>query len=244
MRDTLILIAALSLGAAPASADPNLHKTCKWERDLKTVLGDADLYPGGVVEECSVNSGPPVLNTLYDAPRKDALGLCTIREQAITLKPTPSGAYVRPQDDPLSDIDVMVLVQPSTSAQCPGPKDGGYVLDTNVPDGAFLELMRVWRAAKADPSSLDALASGVPAGQKSWIEKLKTDLTDPSTAKELAVTAVSANTDDFPRVGEPRRAITYRMLVRYANDFDDWYEIDFDWDDGALRIVAIAMAAD
>src|ERR1700740_3390119 len=90
---TVIVVVSLLLGEIPSHADPRLHRTCTWMHHLKA-LGIAD-HQGGALEACGINGGPPVLNTLYDAPRKNGLGLCTIRERYITLKADAPGRYVR-----------------------------------------------------------------------------------------------------------------------------------------------------
>ncbi|HEX3673290.1 MAG TPA: hypothetical protein VHU87_03370 [Rhizomicrobium sp.] len=220
-----------------AHADPNLQRTCTWVHDLKAV-GIAGSN-GGVLEVCGISGGPPVMNTLYDAPRKDSLGVCTIREHHITLKQDASGRIVRPPDDPLDNSEPQIeILPPPTPAQCPDPKDSAYYLADNMPEGVFLELLRRWRSIKADPSRLDALTEHVPADERNWIGTLKDDL----KKRTLDMTTVSGTIDADSRAAG--RVASYEMIVRYSDDFDDWYEIYWDWDGGRFVIVGLAMAAD
>lgn len=221
--------------ALPAHADPRLHRTCIWIRDLKA----AGISGEGMLEACGINGGPPVMNTLYDPPRKDSLGVCTIRERTITLKLDASGHYVRPDDDPLDNAEPQIdVLPPPTPPLCPSAKDGGYFLGGNTPEGVFLELLRLWRSIKADPSRLDALTEHVPADEHIWIGMLKDDL----KKRTLDMTALAGSIGTDPR--SSGRAVSYQMIVRYSDDFDDWYEIDWDWSDGRFVIVGLAMAAD
>jgi len=239
MRATLAFVVVSSLlGEIPSHADPRLHRTCTWMHDLKAV-GIAG-HKGGALEACGINGGPPVLNTLYDAPHKGGLGLCAIRERYITLKPDAAGRYVQPPHDPLDKAESQVeILPPPTPERCPGAEDGAhYLLAGNTPDGVFLELLRLWRSIDTDPSRLDALAEHVPADHRVWMDRLKEDL----AKRTLSIAAIDGAPATDPRADG--QAVRYEMIVRYTDDFDDWYELGWDWDRDGLKIVDIQMVAD
>jgi hypothetical protein len=239
IRTTLaFMVVSLVLSEIPSHADPRLHRTCTWMHDLKAV-GIAG-HQGGVLEACGINGGPPVLNTIYDAPHKDGSGLCTIRERYIGLQPDAAGRYAQLPHDPLDKAESQVeILPPPTPARCPDAADGArYLLAGNISDGVFLELLGLWRSIDANPSRLDALAERVPAEHRVWMARLKDDL----AKRTLSVTAIGgAAAADARADGQAGR---YEMIVRYTDDFDDWYELGWDRDREGLKVVDIQMAAD
>lgn len=240
-----VILLCIALGIpAQAQRGPKLTCTLRW--DIGHILKDwteqtQKEYGRGAISICTNTDGKVVFATLYSAPQKSGTNICFIRARDLTLVRDAKGNYKEPEDHPGWEYLEPYLKKVPASDPCPAIGDRNkYINSIDVPDGVFLELLRIWGRMRASPSTIDALCDGLSVGDRSLLAWLKSLLTDPKAASHIQLNSISAQLRDFWHTD---RTTDFQMVVNDDRDPLEWFVIGFDWTPNGFKIVRVEMMA-
>ena len=241
---TILVVLLPSPSPAQLVADPSMR--CHTVRDTASILrqrgaDEIRAAADGMVIVCE-RSGTPVSGILYDRPRRNALDMCSVRSYRIALT-GPAAKPYEPRHDPIrrsggADLHVLPPDDP-----CLPAGDNRYIYATDVPDGVFLELYRIWQQLQVNSGAPALPGDTVPENQRVVLARLVTDLSDPANVRHLRLTAIMAG-DGVAKASPTDRPARYVLSIHDDRDWGEWYEIGFDRAaDGTYVIVSANFAA-
>jgi hypothetical protein len=188
-------------------------------------------------------------------PAKSRSGACVVRSVQIYLTAGKGGHLV--QGAPSADWNAFHVHQdwehPLTDVQaaaglCPPQGDLNYVHVFDVPDGTFLELLKLWRQLVSSPERFDRNLALVPPSESkgTLFARLKTVLTDRALLAKVHLSTVALDPSGTGRdVHEPRPAIP--GIPVFSLGFEDpssrnlAYHLAVVWIDGRFRVIGVAI---
>ena len=254
----IVMLAGFSARPAAAQLAPGTID-CKYDSDVASYFPDwpkSDLQKGDMVHVCTYSYDGHHESEFVLPPVKSRTGVCIVRSMQVYLAPGKNGHLV--QSTPTkhwADFHIhQDMFHPLTQMQavagaCPSPGDKGYIRVIDVPDGTFLELLKLWQTIIASPDKFDQNLALVPAAQKSgWlIDRLKATLTKPALLAKVHLRQISLDTSGSGRGTDPMtnsfRGVPVFLLG--FNDPGDPNVIPFlavDWVDGGFKVIGVVIA--